>query len=253
MTTYPIGDEPELSVRFASGRFRLRNGPLGHMEVEIVGRPEDGLLVEQRGDRLEIRQRPDLRRARYEVTVTAPTSVRLDVSVANADVDVDAVHAADLRTASGNIRLGHASTDVFVKAASGDVRVDKLGGDLRVSAASGDCSVGSVGGSAQITCASGDIRIDDVGGDAEFKTASGDVEIGCCNGGRLSAKSASGDVSIGIPRGTSVSADLFTMSGSMDLPKKSRSDERPDDGPGRRFDLRIRSMSGDITIKPVEG
>lgn len=252
MSSYPIGDQPELSVRFSSGRFRLRNGPLGEIQVEISGRPEDGLVVEQHGDRIEIVQRPDLRRARYDVIVTAPTSVRLDVSVANADVDIDAVHSADLRTASGTVRLGHASTDVFVKAASGDIRVDKVGGDLRVSAASGDCSVGSVGGMAQITCASGDIRIDDVGGDAEFKTASGDVEIGCCTGGRLSAKSASGDVSVGIPRGTSVSADLFTMSGSMHLPKTSRHGNDGRDGPGRPFDLRVRSMSGDITINPVE-
>lgn len=251
MTSYPIGDEPELSVRFSSGRFRLRNGPLGQIDIEIMGRPDDGLVVEQRGDRIEIRQRPDLRRARYEVTVTAPTSVRLDVSVANADIDVDAVHSADLRTASGDIRVGHASTDVMVKSASGDVRVDKVGGSLRVSSASGDCSAGTVTGMAQITCASGDVRVDDVGGDAELKTASGDVEIGCCTGDRLSAKSASGDVTVGLPRGTSVSADLFTMSGSMHLPTKS-SDRQSDDQPGRPFSLRVRSMSGDITVRPVD-
>ena len=108
--------------------------------------------------------------------------------------------------------------------------------------------VGSAGSDVQINCASGDIRIGNIVGDGDFKTASGDVEVDCCRGERISVKSASGDVALGIPRGSKVSADLYSLSGSLNLPEPSGDSS----GDGRPVRLRVRSMSGDITLRATE-
>ena len=179
MTTYHVGETPELSVRYSAGRLRVLAGPEGSVDVDVSGRPDNGLVIEQHGDRIDISQRPDVRRGRYDVTVTAPRSLRLDVSVASVDVDADSVGLSNIRTASGDVRIGHVDGDIYVKSASGDVKVEHATGSARLSAASGDCSLGSVGEDAQVTCASGDIRIGQIAGDAEFKTASGDIDVDC--------------------------------------------------------------------------
>ncbi len=249
MTEFHVGEAPELAIRYSAGRLRLMNGPRDVVTVDVTGRPEDGIAVEQRGDRIEISQRPDVRRGRYEVTVTAPPSTRLDVAVASVDIDVDTVAETNLRTASGDVRIGRVNGDVYVKSASGDVRIDRVTGNARVSAASGDCLLGSADGDLQVTCASGDIDVGEVGGDGEFKTASGDVDVDCCRGERLVVKSASGDVVVGLPRGTSVSADLSSLSGTLNLPAPS---EQPRETGDHHVRLRVRTMSGDITVRAAE-
>jgi len=249
MTTFHVGEAPELSVRYAAGRFRLVNGPAGSITVDVSGRPSDGLTVEQHGDRIDISQRPDIRRGRYDVTVTAPETTRLSVSVASVDIDVDTVGDTNLRTASGDIRVTKVSGDLSVKSASGEVRVEHVAGSAKLSAASGDCMLGSAGGDVQVACASGDIDIGEVGGEGDFKTASGDVDVDCCRGERISAKSASGDVSVGIPKGASVAADLHSLSGVLHLPEPSGEEK---DTEGRPVRLRVRSLSGDITVRARE-
>lgn len=248
MTTFHVGEAPELSVRYSSGRFRLMNGPAGTVTVDIAGRPSDGLVVEQHGDRIDIAQRPDTRRGRWDVTVTAPDRTRLDLSTASVDIAVDAVGETNLRTASGDVRIDRVMGDVYVKSASGDVRIDHVTGNAKVSAASGDCLLGSAGADVQVTSASGDIQVGEVAGDADFKTASGDVDVDCCRGDRISAKSASGDVAMGIPTGASVSADLYSLSGALNLPTPS---ETTAEG-HRPVRLRVRSMSGDITLRAAK-
>lgn len=249
MTTFQVGDSPEVSVRYAAGRFRLANGPVGSITVDISGRPSDGLAVEQHGDRIDISQRPDVRRGRYDVTVTAPAGTRLDVSVASVDVDVDQVGETNLRTASGDVRIAGVTGDIYAKSASGDIRVERVTGNTKLSAASGDCVIGSADGDVQVTCASGDIDAGEISGDGEFKTASGDVDVDCCRGERITVKSASGDVVLGIPRGASVAADLHSLSGTLNLPTAS---EKNADADGRRVRLRVRSLSGDITLRATD-
>jgi len=249
MSTFHVGEAPELSVRYSSGRFRLMNGPGGEITVDVTGRPSDGLIVEQHGARIDISQRPDVRRGRFDVTVTAPHTTRLDVSVASVDVDVDDIGEANLRTASGDIRISRVNGDIYVKSASGDIRVEHVADNAKLSAASGDCTIGSAGGDVQVTCASGDIEVGEIGGDGDFKTASGDVDVDCCRGERIVAKSASGDVALGIPRGASVAADLSSLSGALNLPAPSGDKS---DGGGRPVRLRVRTMSGDITVRATE-
>lgn len=248
MTTYHVGEAPELSVRYSAGRFRLMNGPDGSVTVDISGRPDDGLVVEQHGDRIDISQRSDIRRGRFDVTVTAPHGTRLDMSVASVDVDVAHVGEANVRTASGDVRMVRVDGDIYAKSASGDVRVDHVTGNAKVSAASGDCTLGSAGGDVQVTCASGDISVGEIAGDGDFKTASGDVDVDCCRGEHIVAKSASGDVALGIPKGASVAADLYSLSGTLNLPAPSGDTQ----GGGRPVRLRVRSMSGDITLRATE-
>lgn len=247
MTTHDVGQAPELSVRYSAGRFRLMNGPEGSITIDITGRPSDGLVVEQRGDRIDISQRPDVGRGRFDVTVTAPQGTRLDMSVASVDIDVDHVGETNLKTASGDVRIGRVAGDIYVKSASGNVRVDHVIGNARVAAASGDCTLGTAGADVQVTCASGDIQIGEIAGAGDFKTASGDVDIDCCRGERITAKSASGDVAVGIPKGSSVSADLRSLSGRMNLPEPSG-----EKAGGRSVRLRVHSMSGDITLTATE-
>jgi DUF4097 and DUF4098 domain-containing protein YvlB len=98
--------------------------------------------------------------------------------------------------------------------------------------------------------ASGDVRADTVTDDLAAGTASGDVRIGRCDGSDINVKSVSGDIHIGLPTGIRVEPDISSLSGSTRLPPPAKN---APDGPRRAVRLRLRTVSGDITIERITG
>ena len=76
------------------------------------------------------------------------------------------------------------------------------------------------------------------------KSASGDITIGLFSGPAISALTMSGDIAVGLAPGMSLEADIATRSGSL------RNNVTPSDGePTKHATLRIKTMSGDITLR----
>ncbi len=230
---FTTGNHTSLTIDLPSGTIEVRSVDTASLTVHLdTDQPADW-DISQFGDTVSVRapRRRGLRLRSAKLFVEAPTGTHLDINAASADI-----------TLSGT--LG----EVRVRSASGDLRAGTLD-RLDASMASGDIRVGTVHGRLTASTASGDIRADRVGDDLEVGTASGDVRIDCCDGNSIDAKSVSGDMQLGLPAGIRVEPDISTMSGRTTLPKPTASS--PTVELRRTVRVRLRSVSGDITIERV--
>jgi Putative adhesin len=214
-----------------------------HLDQVEVGLGPGGRL------RVAVPERRLLRTGSFAVRVTAPSGAPARVAATSADTEL----AGDL----GKVELTSASGDCVVdtcaalqlRSASGDARVGSVTGRAVVGTASGDLRVESVGAGLEARTASGDIEILAAAGDVSIATASGDVDIHRVAGGSVAVKSMSGDVSIGVVPGLKVWLDLSSISGRME----SHLDEDGDsDGPAA-LTLSVRTVSGDQHILRAAG
>lgn len=252
VSEFAVGSHPKIVVAVFSNDVGVVEGAAGSITVEVDGPERERDLIEtvQAGDVVTIRSRKGGRRwigsgASIHVTVPASTAVTA-------------------RTASGDLRFSVPISDVEIDAASGDVHLASLSGRGRIKAASGDVTIGSVAGGIRVSTASGDVRVDEIAGDGSFNTASGDVRIGEAQGS-VAVKTASGDVSIrefsgvmldgaamsgdfdiGLMSGMSIEADIQTRSGQF---RNLTSPSSGDGEPSISATMRIRTMSGDVTLR----
>ena len=210
---FEVSGHVVITVELPAGSLLLRAGAPGAVGVSIDSSGADAFEVSQLGDSIEIRSGRRGRSAR--MVIDAPVG-----------------------------------SDAEVKGASLDVSARGPLGTLRLRLASGDVVVRSVGGRLQAALASGDVSAERVDGDADVQTASGDVRLRQCNGSAIAVRTVSGDIRIGLPAGIRVEPELSTLSGRVSLPQSGPA--APD--PGRRtVKLRLRSISGDLTIERATG
>lgn len=263
MTTYNLDVPSELAVdlKLPVGHVEFAAGPADHATVELTstGGFGDQLIEESRvelvGNRLIVHA-PErgirglgLFRARtsgsIHVAITIPEGAALSADVAAADIDAPlTLRTVEVRSASGDVRLGNVTGSASVHTASGDVRLGDVDGELTAATASGDLRVGAVGGAASARTASGDIEAHSLGSDARLRTVSGDVAVRELIGGEVDVASTSGDVQLRVTAGLQIHLDVSSVSGEL------RSDLGGGDGSTAEVDLwlRARSVSGDITI-----
>jgi DUF4097 and DUF4098 domain-containing protein YvlB len=156
------------------------------------------------------------------VTVEVRLPERSDVTIATASADIDVtgiVGTADLTTASG------------------DVTTDDVSGEVRTKTASGNVTLGNVDGELRMSTASGNLRCSGVGNRASFSSASGDVEIGLAQE-RVDVKTTSGNARLGE---LADGAEVVNVSGDVRVLSLSAGT------------LRVRSVSGDISVGVAEG
>ncbi len=227
------GNRTMLTVDLPSGTIEVRSSESSTLTVHLDTDQPDDWEVSQFGDTVTVRapRRRGLRLRSAKVYVEAPTGTHLDLNAASAD-----------------ITLSGALGEVRVRSASGDIRAGTVD-RLDASTASGDIRVGTVRGRLTAGTASGDIRVDQVSDDAEASTASGDIRIDRFEGAAVDAKSVSGDIQLGLPAGIRVEPDIATMSGRTTLPKPAVA--APTVEPRRTVRVRLRSVSGDVTIERV--
>lgn len=226
--TFPTGDaRSTVTIDMASGQIEVRAIATSEIVVHLDTDQAGDWDISKFGDNVVVRapRRRRMRSAKLYVQVPEHTNVSVDAA------------SADLSMAG---TLG----DVRVRTASGDVRADIVE-RLDVSSASGDVNVRRVTGRLVASTASGDIRADRVDDDCHCGTASGDVRIDCCAGDAVEVKTVSGDIQLGLPSGIRVDPDISTLSGRTRLPQP-----RPTttDAPRRNVRVRLRAVSGDITI-----
>jgi DUF4097 and DUF4098 domain-containing protein YvlB len=242
---FQVGGRHRIEVNLPSGEAVFLPGEPGRVEIDVEGRNAEELVIEQRGSRILLRTPQELgsRWDSFEVTVRTPAGADLEVNAASADVDVQAATGSFLaRLASGGIRAGEIEGDATVQTASGDVELGEVGGNLSVNTASGDVRLGRAGGRVVVQTASGVARLGTVLAALSSSTQSGDFEVENYEGGDLECISTSGDVRIGLPSGRTLDVDLNTLSGDI------RSDFSPEDGDGATARLRVKTVSGDITL-----
>ncbi len=161
-----------------------------------------------------------VRRNAVTVRVELPEGADVKVAVGSADVEITGpIGKADLTSASGDIVTDDVAAGVTAKTASGNVTLGAVGGDLRAQTASGD------------------LRCSSVAGSASFSTASGDLEIGAA-GKRVEVKATSGNVRLGE---LSHGARIVNVSGDVRVLALGEGD------------LRVRSVSGDVTVGVAPG
>lgn len=232
-----------LVVDNASGRIEVRAGARAGVDITVDAIDPDGVDVMQLGDVIEVRRRT--RRGRVTVVALVPESSHVEIVTASADVRlVGVLSSVRTRSSSGDIDVEHADS-LDAAASSGDIRVATVTGDVNASTSSGDVSVRRIGGRFQASLSSGDVRADHVVGDLEVASTSGDIDVRRCDGVDLTLRCVSGDITLGLPSGIRVEPDLATISGTTKLPPPATTLAATD---RRRVRLRIKTISGDITI-----
>jgi len=177
------------------------------------------------------------------LSVTAPDrrglhrGASLDVTV-----EVPSGSAAELVTASADVRCSGELRSLVVRTASGDVAAGRVTGPVQVHTASGDVRLSDVG-ELRAETASGDVQVGTAAGDVSVRTASGEVRIGAVAAGRTDITSASGDVSVDVPAGIGVYLDLSTLSGSATSDLQATAGDHD-----TAVTLRCRTISGDVRV-----
>lgn len=245
-----VEDTPELDVRIQSGRVEIVRGEPGKVKVTVDTSDRD-FVVEQRGDLIVVSSDKDtswLSRGSAFVVIEAPegsdavvatASARVEsqiplghveVKTASGEVDIASAEAADLKTASGDTRIGHTTKALRFKTASGDLFVT-------------DKSEGTI----SLASASGDIHIAEARGSLDMNTVSGDVFVPKFLGQKASLKSMSGDIRLGIPAGTNVDLDASLLSGTLHLPDAPAEKTETE----RYMTIRAKLVSGNLRIDRV--
>jgi DUF4097 and DUF4098 domain-containing protein YvlB len=233
-----------LLVDNASGRIEVRASVRAGADITVDAADPDGVDVSQYGDLIEVRRRT--RRGRVTVVALVPEGSDVEVTTASADTRlVGRLGEVRTRSSSGDVDVDQAES-VDARASSGDITVMATVGDLSASTSSGDVEARSIGGKLVASLSSGDVTVHHAAGDVEAASTSGDIEVRRCDGGDISLRCVSGNVVVGLPTGIRVEPDLSTISGTTRLPAPAPSAPLTTDR--RRVRLRVKTVSGDITV-----
>ena len=182
--------------------------------------------------------------------IRCPHGAELDVATKSADLRARGDYGeVAVKTASGDVQIEQA-LETHIKSASGDIRLGHVRGDLEAQTASGDVRADVVDGDIQAQLVSGDIDIRDSRASATANTVSGDQRFGAVQQGRIDLKAISGDVTVGIRSGSRFYVDANTVSGDtsseFELDDSPAQEEDPD---APLVEVFAKTVSGDVRIE----
>lgn len=248
---FSVSGTPRIEVRHPTGDLEVLAGPAGIVDVELRGTDQavERYRLEQDGDTIRIEPDRD-RRIRWSsvqmvIRVGAPPRLQARLAAGDVEVRVD-LASLTVETASGDVTAQGVAEDVTIRTATGDVRLGGVGGRLSVTTASGDVRV-EAAASVDLKSATGDLWLGRLRGDASIGTASGDVAVARFEGDRLEAKSMAGDVTVAVAPGRRYEVGLSSLAGDIrsDFPVQG-------DSSGATARLQVKTVSGDIRIMPAE-
>jgi hypothetical protein len=194
--------------------------------------------------RVTVPERRLLSTPAFGVRITTPAGAAARIAVASADVElIGPLGQLQLTGASGDLTAEYC-TDLQLRTASGDARIGTVDGRSAIRSASGEVRIGRANGALLLRTASGDVSVEENTGTASISTASGDVTVGAAAGGAVQVKTVSGNTSVGVVPGQRVWMDVSSLSGRMD---SQLDEDEPTNGPPD-LTLTMRSVSGDVRI-----
>lgn len=266
--TRPLDPRGRVQIENVKGRIEVR--AWDRDEVRITGSLGDGVQkLEIDGDRSQLAVKvryPD--RGWGGNRNAGPSTLVLQVPL-RASLDIESVAAAvDVRgVAPVELEIDSVSGSVFVAGAPGSASIETVSGaqqltlntDGEVSAdsVSGDIALrGRLKGELKTETVSGRALVDS-GGEAvrslRFSTVSGDVDarLALAGGGSINGETVSGGVQLKLPKSLSARVSGETFSGDLNAPGvQVRKEEF---GPGKSFDTRYGSASGEIRVETFSG
>jgi len=232
--------------------------PVGTVEVETVDGDESIVTVEGT-EKLVEQTRVELhgRSLRVEFQGKKPFGIIVsigDFSFGNSRLEITAKvphrSAADLKTASADMKLRGRVASLTTNTASGDLSVQgEIEDDATLKTVSGDIRVDHVGHELKAQSVSGDVHVRTVGGSAQVKTVSGDIELESLREGEATMQTVSGDIDLGVAPGTNLDVDAGSVSGELasEVPLGSEASSISDDGP--TLVVRGKTVSGDFRVR----
>lgn len=264
--TAPTGDRPAaVEIRNFSGSVALEtrdDADAVSVRVEPLDTAAEQLLDQvviddSAGDpagigpvtvRVLVPERRLFRTPSFAIAVTAPAGTAARLTAGSADAVLRGRWGRVVaKTASGDVEVERCS-ELDVRTASGDTRVGEVADRASVATASGDVRGGTFGAGVEVSTASGDVSIERAARDTGITTASGDVVVESVAAGSLRIKTVSGDATVGVSAGRRVWLDLSSISGRMG----SELDDDPGEsaeGESAQISLALRSVSGDLRIR----
>ncbi|HEX2075257.1 MAG TPA: DUF4097 family beta strand repeat-containing protein [Geodermatophilus sp.] len=199
--------------------------------------------------RVTVPDRWMLRTPRFAVSIGTPPGTAVRVTAGSADTR--------LRGSLGHVALTSASgrsdvelcTELQLRTASGDARIGTVNGRATVGAASADVRVHAVDGALEVRTASGDVSVGEAAGTLSLRTASGDVTVDRMAAGRVRMTTVSGDATVSVTPGLRVRLDLSSVSGRLESELMDHASPGGDES--AELSLEIRSVSGDVRIRRV--
>jgi DUF4097 and DUF4098 domain-containing protein YvlB len=206
--TLDAGPVPATAVDVAPSRFSRNAEKLidevrvafDHGRLEVAGPRRTGLF---RGH------------AAFDVKITLPEGSRCVVRTASADITCTGTLAElDAHTASGDIIAASVTGHLQAQSSSGDIRLEDAG-PAEIRTASGDVRLTWARDDISVRTASGDVTIAGAAGDVAGTTASGDFRLASVARGSTEISTASGDAVVGVTPGVGVYLDLASATGSI--------------------------------------
>jgi Putative adhesin len=167
-----------------------------------------------------------------DVTVELPTGSSVDAKAvrsirstgrlgdctfhtASGDIDLDQTGSLRLRTANGDVSVGHAAGHADVQASGGTIRVQEIDGSAVIKTANGGIAIGRTSGDLRLATASGTISVGCASASVEAKSATGNVVIGEVVRGAIALSTGTGRLEIGVREGTAARLDLHSGHGAV--------------------------------------
>ena len=261
-------EAPRLRIRTPSGQVSIETDETTETTVELEPLRSDDVTrtaiaqatVELRGNEVVVEVAKQGwgflgRSPEVAIRIRCPYGSMLDCTTASADVEAGGrLGDTSIKTASGDVELPHVGGSLTVHSASGDVRIETVDGEAQVKTVSGDLRIGVARSECSVNLVSGDFEIDEAGTDLSANSVSGDQQVRSIREGEIKLQSVSGDIQVGVAPGTRVFIDASSTSGDVHS-ALDVTDAPPATGAGSEAKLRLKSVSGDISIgrgRPAE-
>jgi DUF4097 and DUF4098 domain-containing protein YvlB len=247
----------QVLIRNRPGKFKMVNFP-----ERAVGELENfGINLERVASKVERKVERSMRRLGRGINL----NIDLGSWAGSRDYVVKVPHNCDLilRTSSGDLTIIGVTGTLFIQSTSGDMDLNDLGGNVLVHSASGDIDIEGLEGKLGVRTASGDVHVENGNlNEVSASTASGDIQLELVRlpERECEVKTVSGDLQLGLPADAKVMVEVSTLSGDITC-GYPRAQVQYSSRSGRNTTLSINgggptahvsSVSGDITIRPVD-
>jgi hypothetical protein len=160
-------------------------------------------------------------------------------------IQLDQARTLTVKSGAGDIAVERVDGPADIRIASGDVRVRELGATAVIKKSNDDTWVGVAEGDLEVSTANGDISVDVANTDVSAKTANGTLRVGELARGSAVLETYVGDIEVGIREGTAAWLEVQATAG------KVRNELEASDAPGpsaETVELRARTKVGNVVV-----